>query len=389
VESDALSTFSIADGAAALGLTVVGWYHSHPVFQPDPSLVDVLNTPSSGSGWRGRRGRGPKGLLAPQAHAGSTCGCVAPSFPVSSSSSSASPAPAAALRGYFSSDRSSPSLQEPFVAAIVSPYSAANPGPSSQWRWWHVVRASEGTGRKWSLGEGLGASSSSSAPVAPVPMELAVRHDRYLRVPAAAAAAIAGGAPAASSGACALPSSAAAEQRPSLSPVPFPFHSLHPFLDGPASRPPARIRSIPFAPLYARALETVVAAHPPEASLAIALCIDVLEYYRRWSDRIDLVAGAWRPGETHGAGETAEVPVAGGGGGCGGAGMGAAGSSSSSSAPPQPRVTNLDKLLASLEPHVALLPLEPGQRVSLVEDLRAFVEASWAREGGDLFPPAE
>jgi hypothetical protein len=50
-----------------------------------------------------------------------------------------------------------------------------------------------------------------------------------------------------------------------------------------------------------------------------------------------------------------------------------------SSAPHKPRVTNLDKLLASLEPHVALLPLEPGQRVALVEDLRAFVvEAAWA-----------
>ena len=36
VELDPVSEFEIRQKCTAEGLSIVGWYHSHPVFQPDP-----------------------------------------------------------------------------------------------------------------------------------------------------------------------------------------------------------------------------------------------------------------------------------------------------------------------------------------------------------------
>jgi proteasome lid subunit RPN8/RPN11 len=41
VEMDAISALQVRDDIEKSGLQVVGWFHSHPTFQPDPSLRDI------------------------------------------------------------------------------------------------------------------------------------------------------------------------------------------------------------------------------------------------------------------------------------------------------------------------------------------------------------
>jgi proteasome lid subunit RPN8/RPN11 len=43
VEMDPLSELAARDVISAKGLQVVGWYHSHPRFRPDPSITDIRN----------------------------------------------------------------------------------------------------------------------------------------------------------------------------------------------------------------------------------------------------------------------------------------------------------------------------------------------------------
>lgn len=43
VEMDPLSQLLASDAIRAQGMKVVGWYHSHPTFQPDPSVTDIQN----------------------------------------------------------------------------------------------------------------------------------------------------------------------------------------------------------------------------------------------------------------------------------------------------------------------------------------------------------
>jgi hypothetical protein len=43
VEMDPTSEIEVRKHIAERGLRVVGWYHSHPTFRPDPSLVDLEN----------------------------------------------------------------------------------------------------------------------------------------------------------------------------------------------------------------------------------------------------------------------------------------------------------------------------------------------------------
>lgn len=40
---DAVSQVMARDYIATHGMNVVGWYHSHPTFQPDPSVTDIEN----------------------------------------------------------------------------------------------------------------------------------------------------------------------------------------------------------------------------------------------------------------------------------------------------------------------------------------------------------
>ncbi len=43
VEMDPVSQIIAGDAIIRHGMTVVGWYHSHPTFQPDPSVTDIEN----------------------------------------------------------------------------------------------------------------------------------------------------------------------------------------------------------------------------------------------------------------------------------------------------------------------------------------------------------
>jgi len=43
VEMDPMSHFEAQTRIADAGFTVVGWYHSHPLFQPEPSVRDIEN----------------------------------------------------------------------------------------------------------------------------------------------------------------------------------------------------------------------------------------------------------------------------------------------------------------------------------------------------------
>ena len=43
VEMDPVSQIVAGDAIIRSGMTVVGWYHSHPNFQPDPSVIDIEN----------------------------------------------------------------------------------------------------------------------------------------------------------------------------------------------------------------------------------------------------------------------------------------------------------------------------------------------------------
>ena len=43
VELDPVAELAVREIISNLGLVVVGWYHSHPLFQPDPSVTDINN----------------------------------------------------------------------------------------------------------------------------------------------------------------------------------------------------------------------------------------------------------------------------------------------------------------------------------------------------------
>ena len=43
VEMDSVSQLTAIQAISRQGMKVVGWYHSHPQFQPDPSVTDIDN----------------------------------------------------------------------------------------------------------------------------------------------------------------------------------------------------------------------------------------------------------------------------------------------------------------------------------------------------------
>lgn len=82
---DPTSELEVRQKIGKLGLGVVGWYHSHPVFRPDPSVVDLENQ-----------------------------------------------------RNYQRLFRNSSELAAPFVGVIIGPYDPAMPGPVSCINCFHV-----------------------------------------------------------------------------------------------------------------------------------------------------------------------------------------------------------------------------------------------------------
>lgn len=43
VEADPVAQFAVFERITGEGLQVVGWYHSHPLFEPSPSVRDTQN----------------------------------------------------------------------------------------------------------------------------------------------------------------------------------------------------------------------------------------------------------------------------------------------------------------------------------------------------------
>jgi hypothetical protein len=91
------------------------------------------------------------------------------------------------------------------------------------------------------------------------------------------------------------------------------------------------------------------------------LIIDVIEYYRAWGNRRDLVHGTWSlPPDID---VVQSLPLTG---------------SSLAEQPPNVSVRLIDKLLASMRLWVPLLPLSPGPlRNALLRDVGAYVIAAW------------
>ncbi|KAJ1894559.1 hypothetical protein LPJ66_005118 [Kickxella alabastrina] len=88
VEMDPGSELVVRHQIMDAGLRVVGWYHSHPTFRPDPSIIDIENQ--------------------------------------------------TAYQALFRDNESS---EEPFVGAIVGPYDSELPGPVSVFNWFYVGKS--------------------------------------------------------------------------------------------------------------------------------------------------------------------------------------------------------------------------------------------------------
>ncbi|KAJ2004768.1 hypothetical protein H4R26_002328 [Coemansia thaxteri] len=88
VEMDPGSELVVRHQIVDAGLCVVGWYHSHPTFRPDPSIIDIENQTA-----------------------------------------------------YQTLFRDNSSSEEPFVGAIVGPYDPELPGPVSAFNWFYVGRS--------------------------------------------------------------------------------------------------------------------------------------------------------------------------------------------------------------------------------------------------------
>ncbi|KAJ2804367.1 hypothetical protein H4R21_001668, partial [Coemansia helicoidea] len=88
VEMDPGSELVVRHQITDTGLRVVGWYHSHPTFRPDPSIIDIENQTA-----------------------------------------------------YQKLFRDGESAEEPFVGAIVGPYDPELPGPVSVFNWFWVGKS--------------------------------------------------------------------------------------------------------------------------------------------------------------------------------------------------------------------------------------------------------
>lgn len=98
-EMDPVSQTQACDALSSLGFSVVGWYHSHPTFQPNPSVRDI-NTQDQFQVKDTQQGGHLERLIG---------------FSLS-----------LLFQSYFSRGGA------PFIGMIVSPYDPANPSPHSQ-----------------------------------------------------------------------------------------------------------------------------------------------------------------------------------------------------------------------------------------------------------------
>jgi proteasome lid subunit RPN8/RPN11 len=107
VEMDPASQIDAGEAINTFGMSVVGWYHSHPTFQPDPSVTDIENQ--------------------------ANCKLLHGLFFHQLAAYLISPVPPD--QQFFAEPSGS---VIPFVGLIISTYDAQNPTSSSVMRWFYV-----------------------------------------------------------------------------------------------------------------------------------------------------------------------------------------------------------------------------------------------------------
>ncbi|KAI8341798.1 hypothetical protein BC941DRAFT_414490 [Chlamydoabsidia padenii] len=113
VEMDPTSALEIRHLIEEKNMTVVGWYHSHPTFIPDPSLVDIENQCNY------------QNLCRDECHTTDT-------------NISTTDNPNSTTTTTTQQNMSESVILEPFVGAIVGPYDPKLPASASVINWFHV-----------------------------------------------------------------------------------------------------------------------------------------------------------------------------------------------------------------------------------------------------------
>ncbi|KAL7498376.1 hypothetical protein ACHAWT_006335 [Skeletonema menzelii] len=101
VEMDPVSQIYAREAISNHGLSVVGWYHSHPTFQPNPSVTDIENQASYQQLFQGDNEKDDD--------------------------------------GGDDDDASTSAAASPFVGLIIGTYDGQNPTSESVMRWFHVI----------------------------------------------------------------------------------------------------------------------------------------------------------------------------------------------------------------------------------------------------------
>jgi len=123
VEMDPISQIHAREAIANHGMSVVGWYHSHPTFQPDPSVTDIENQAS----YQQLFTKDSDSQNLSYTDSNSVIDCYSSSD--DDSTRAEEKCPHYRRAGFIS----------PFVGLIVGTYDAKNPSSQSVMRWFHVT----------------------------------------------------------------------------------------------------------------------------------------------------------------------------------------------------------------------------------------------------------
>ena len=134
VEMDPMSQVHAREAIANHGMSVVGWYHSHPTFQPDPSVTDIENQASYQQLFKSNL----EGQSSTENKPQSVHDCD------SSVEENSTNTDAGNEKSDLGRDGDVPFYRRagfisPFVGLIVGTYDAKNPSSQSVMRWFHVT----------------------------------------------------------------------------------------------------------------------------------------------------------------------------------------------------------------------------------------------------------
>lgn len=141
VEMDPSSAFEVRQTIEQKNMKVVGWYHSHPTFLPDPSLIDIENQ------YNYQRLSQDKYIIEP---AESTEPTITTTETETKATSEAETIPNNTITTTANNDKNNNNLDsskdepkktitlEPFVGAIVTPYDPDLKTSASAINWFYV-----------------------------------------------------------------------------------------------------------------------------------------------------------------------------------------------------------------------------------------------------------